>query len=321
MFGYDRGLKLLTADLAIDSARRRPRAFVSHAHYDHMARHGCALCTPDTAALYRARMGQLPVLEIPYFQSIEYHGVTLETLPAGHCLGSAMLLANDGEQSLLYTGDFKLRRCATAATAEFRHADILIIESTFGNPAYRFQPRELIVEQLVDTVQAILKQGKIPLVLAYALGKAQEVTRILTDHGIRVMHHPEVFEISKIYNTRGMSLGDFSLYRANEWDGHAVISPPRANGPIGLPGLKNSVRVAVTGWAMHGGRAQTMGASYAVPLSDHADFDELIEAIGQVDPKVVYCTHGPREFVDHVRAAGYSAHALEDVSAAGLLDR
>ena len=45
-----------------------------------------------------------------------------------------MLLAEDGEQSLLYTGDFKLGESATAERAELPQADILVIESTYGNP-------------------------------------------------------------------------------------------------------------------------------------------------------------------------------------------
>ena len=57
MFHWENGLKLTNADLAIDFRRRQPRAFVSHAHSDHMARHELALCTPETAALYQLRLG------------------------------------------------------------------------------------------------------------------------------------------------------------------------------------------------------------------------------------------------------------------------
>ena len=43
MFHWENGLKLTSIDLAIDFRRRQPRAFVSHAHSDHMARHEFAL--------------------------------------------------------------------------------------------------------------------------------------------------------------------------------------------------------------------------------------------------------------------------------------
>ena len=83
-----------------------------------MARHEYALCTPATAALYQLRYGPRATRHLPYGERLEWGGLQLTTYPAGHCLGSAMLLAEDGEQSLLYTGDFKLGESATAERAE-----------------------------------------------------------------------------------------------------------------------------------------------------------------------------------------------------------
>ena len=56
--------------------------------------------------------------ERSYRQPIDFGGLQLTALPAVHCLGSAMLLADDGQRSLLYTGDFKLDASATAEEAE-----------------------------------------------------------------------------------------------------------------------------------------------------------------------------------------------------------
>src|SRR5262249_7815965 len=113
MFHYDAGLFLTSAQLGVDVRRRQPRCFVSHAHADHIARHEMALATRPTACLYRHRLGpRHRVLEMSYGVPIEFGPLRLTALPAGHCLGSAMLLAEDGRRSLLYTGDFKLGRSA-----------------------------------------------------------------------------------------------------------------------------------------------------------------------------------------------------------------
>lgn len=173
MFHYDGGLKITRADLAVDFRRRMPRAFVSHAHNDHMARHELALCTPATGQLYQHRLGMRPVLELPYREPREWGGVRLTTFPAGHCLGSAMLLAEDGEQSLLYTGDFKLTASATSECAEVPKADVLVIESTFGDPQYRFADRESIVAELVDVVRRALAAERTPIIEAYAPASAR----------------------------------------------------------------------------------------------------------------------------------------------------
>ncbi len=307
MFHYEGGLKLTRADLAVDFRRRQPRAFISHAHADHMARHEYALCTPETSALYQFRLGKRRTREMPYRVPIEFGGLRLTAYPAGHCLGSAMLLAEDGEQSLLYTGDFKLGPSATAEQAELPRADILVIESTFGSPDYRLPPREQAVEQLVALVQQTLADGATPVITAYALGKGQEVTRLLTDRGIAVLQHRKIHEISRVYETLGVSLGHYELFEGRAGPGQVVLVTP---GTPTLDRLDREVRIAVTGWAMDERTKHRLRVDHAVPLSDHADYDDLIEAVGRVGPRKVYCTHGPDSFVDRLCEEGYDAQPL-----------
>ena len=309
MFHFDRGLKLTRADLAVDFRRRQPRGFISHAHRDHMARHELALCTPHTARLYEARMGRRPVLEMPYRQTLEWGGLRLTTYPAGHCLGSAMLLADDGNQTLLYTGDFKLSESATAERAELPRADILVIESTYGTPAHRHIPRDRAIDQLLSAVRDALARGKTPVIQAYALGKAQEVTAILSAAGIGVQQHPEIYEISQVYRQCGVDLGAFQLYRGQAVEGLAIIVPPRRHAAADLGRVRQPVTFAVTGWATSS--PWRLGVDHAIALSDHADYDDLLSAVAQVAPRVVYCTHGPESFVECLRDAGFRAYPLD----------
>jgi Cft2 family RNA processing exonuclease len=307
MFFWDNGLKLAQADLAIDCCRRQPRAFISHAHTDHMARHEYALCTPATAALYQARYGRRPTLEMPYRVPLDWGGIRMTTFPAGHCLGSAMLLAEDGPQSLLYTGDFKLSPSATAEPAELPHADLLIIESTFGDPNYRLPPRDESIRQLLDVVGNALADRAVPVVEAYPLGKSQEVTRLLTDAGFLVAQHRMAYAISRVYEACGVSLGRYELLGGCPPPACVAVVPP---GTPHLAEPQAEVRIAVTGWAADPRTKYRLRVDHAVPLSDHADYDELLTAVARVAPRKVYCTHGPASFVDHLRDAGYDAHPL-----------
>src|SRR5262245_50355155 len=248
MFHYDRGLKLTKADLAVDFRRRQPRAFVSHAHVDHMARHELALCTPDTAALYQNRYGPRPTRALAYREPLDWGGLRLTTFPAGHCLGSAMLLATDGEESLLYTGDFKLGESATARRAELPRADVLVIESTYGDPRYRHPPRQVVLDRLFHLIAEVLAAGGTPVIEAYVLGKSQEVTRLLTGAGFRVLQHRRVYEVSQVYKACGVDLGDCRPFSLSELEGCVVVVPPRMHRAGGLPPIKRAVTFAVTGW-------------------------------------------------------------------------
>jgi len=264
-------------------------------------------------------------------QPIEFGSLQLTALPAGHCLGSAMLFADDGETTLLYTGDFKLDPSATAEPVELPHADILVMESTFGLPKYRLPPRGLVVAQLLDIVHTALAHGKTPVIHAYPLGKSQEVTKLLTNAGIPVLQHPSIYEISRIYEACGMPLGDVRPYPATAATGsaraafrpeprtsnpesflvgHAVVTLPRSMKDFRLAHLGQTVSIAPTGWAIDASTKYRWGVDHALPLSDHADFEQLLETVRQVEPKEIYCTHGPVEFVDHLRDMGFNAQPL-----------
>jgi Cft2 family RNA processing exonuclease len=307
LFHWEGGLKLTKAGLAIDFCRRQPRAFISHAHHDHMAPHEYALCTPETSALYQFRLGPRPTLELPLRVATAWGGLQLTLYPAGHCLGSAMLLAEDQGHSLLYTGDFKLGPSATAAPAELVPAETLVIESTFGHPDYRWPRREVAIEQLLEVVHQSLAAGRTPVVEAYALGKAQEVTRLLAQAGLPVAQHRAVHQISKIYESLGVDLGGPTLCERRPAPGEVWIVPPGAARGNPLPG---EVRIAVTGWAIDGRTKYRLGVDHAVPLSDHADYDDLVEAVRRVSPRQVFCWHGPESFVDRLQDLGFDAHPL-----------
>ncbi|MGA2067392.1 MAG: MBL fold metallo-hydrolase RNA specificity domain-containing protein [Thermoguttaceae bacterium] len=306
LFHWDYGLKLTRADLAVDVRRRQPRAFISHAHSDHIARHEYALATPATAALYQLRLGPRPTLDLPYRMPIEWGGLRLTTYPAGHCLGSAMLLAEDQGQSLLYTGDFKLGPSATAERAELPHAETLVIESTYGHPDYRLPPREEVLGEFFALVRRTLEAGAVPVILGYVLGKSQELTRLLCSQGIGVLQHRKIYEVSRVYEAFGVHLGDYGCFTGRAGPGQAVVVPPGT--PLGA--IRNAVRFALTGWAIEAGAKYRLGVDYALPLSDHADYPELLEAVERVGPQTIFCTHGPASFVDRLRDLGHDAHVL-----------
>jgi Cft2 family RNA processing exonuclease len=206
-----------------------------------------------------------------------------------------------------------LGESATAERAKLPHADILVMESTYGHPDYRLPPRQQVLEQLFAVVRQALDDGAVPIIQAYTLGKSQEVTRLLTAAGIPVLQHCDIFAVSQVYEACGMNLGQHERFTGAAEPGWAVIVPP---GTGRLEQFGRQVRIAVTGWALDPRTKYRLGVDHAVPLSDHADFDELFEAVARVEPRVVYCTHGPESFVDRLRDVGYDARPLRRPSPA-----
>jgi putative mRNA 3-end processing factor len=319
MLDWQDDLKLAESNLFLDSRQPRDLCFVSHAHSDHLAAHAHAICTPATAALarHRAEMNRISELRDSADGFALDHRTRLSLLPAGHVLGSSMLhVRRDDGRSFLYTGDFRLRDSATVAAAVPRQADVLVMESTYGLPFFRFPPRHLIVEELLEKVETAFRTGRQPIVMGYSLGKAQEIVRVLTDAGHRVTCHGAIYHLNKIYEQQGVPLGPYRRYAYEDFHGPAAIglrergvlvAPPRVARTTFVTRFANPFRVIMTGWALLKNATYRYGVDCALPLSDHADFDELLELIDRVRPSKIFTHHGYREFAETLRGKGLDA--------------
>lgn len=173
---HRRGIYLPEADLWLDPHFGVPRAFISHAHSDHVARHELTFCSATTHRLMVARKSakKSGVVVSPAFgEVLEWEGWELRLLPAGHITGSAMLHLTrkaDGA-TLLYTGDYKLRPGLSCAACELLPADVLIMECTFGLPKYRFPPLEQVREAVWEFVTETIVEGMVPVLQGYSLGR------------------------------------------------------------------------------------------------------------------------------------------------------
>ena len=321
MFEWADDLKLRGCDLFFDSRQPRRSCFVSHAHSDHIAVHERAIATPATATLSEHRIGAQNVIQLEYGQSWDFDCDTqLKLLPAGHVVGSAMLHATRPEGSLLYTGDFKLRESLTVPQAQPEKADVLVMESTFGKPLFKFPPWRDVAAQLVDLVEGALRDGRQPIVMGYSLGKAQEAIKILTSAGLPVTLHGAVHSVAKIHETLGVDLGRFRRYAYEDFHGpHAIdlrcrgvlVAPPHVARSGFVTRFKNPCRIVLTGWALFNNAIFRYGVDHALPLSDHADFNELLEIVERVEPKKIYTHHGFPEFADQLRKRGHDAEVAK----------
>jgi Cft2 family RNA processing exonuclease len=299
----------------LDSQRRRHRAFVSHAHADHAARHSEILCSPATARLLRARLPGRRIEHVLPFGQTEplTTDCAVSLLPAGHIRGSALaLLTHDRHGTLLYTGDFKLRPGLSAEPCATPRADVLVMETTFGRSRYVLPPVSQVLADIIAFCRSALADGEVPVLYACSLGKSQELLCGLAGTGLPVMLHPPAWRLTRIYAELGVAFPDYRPFVAAESAGHVVICPPHAAG--GRPkGRRGRHRTAiVSGWAMDPGAIYRYRCDAAFPLSDHADFPDLLRFVAAVQPRLVYTIHGfAREFAATLRERGIEAWALD----------
>jgi DNA ligase-1 len=311
---YERGVYLPQHDFWLDPWDAKHFAFVSHAHGDHIAPHKEVVLSERTAHLMQVRVpGSRIEHALSFGEKRSIRGVELMLLPAGHIFGSAQCLLFGNDETLLYTGDFKLRPGKSAEQAEWRQADTLVMETTFGLPRYRFPPTKQIINMMVGFCQETIDAGEVPVLLGYSLGKAQEILCSLENAGLTPMLHDSVYQMTRIYERFGQSFCKYMPYNGNDVGGKVLICPPSASRSAMLQKIPRKRVALISGWAVDPDAVFRYQVNAAFALSDHADYDDLLRYVELVQPRRVFTLHGfAAAFACDLRARGIEAWALSE---------
>jgi DNA ligase 1 len=297
---------------------KRERVFVSHAHSDHVDYHREVILSAPTSRLMQARIGGTRVEHVlPWRERREFDDgsppYTVTLFPAGHIFGSAMSLIEAEGTSVLYTGDFKLRKGLSAEPCDPRAADVLIMETTYGRPEYRFPPTDAVMKGVIRFCREALDNDEVPVLLGYSLGKSQELLCGLGDAGLPIMLHGTVFKMTQVYEQFGQCFPKYEPYEAGQTSGKVLLCPPSVVNSAMLRNLGRHRTAVLTGWAVDLNCRYQYRADAAFPISDHADFPDLIDFVKQVSPKRVLTLHGfAADFAQTLRELGYDAQALSE---------
>lgn len=302
-----------TSSIALDPRRATScnYTFVSHAHVDHVHSpdgKSKLLSSGATAALAKARGYDLGST------TEEANGISL--LESGHILGSKAILIED---SVLYTGDFSSRDRGFLKGSRGTKCDTLIMETTYGAPRYSFGETSAIVQNVNKIIGDCFDRCRPVVLTGYALGKAQMIT-YLFKHWAPIYVHESVRAMSEIHISLGVDIPSLESYSAREsssvlarkpW---IMISPSMSGRSAFLKTLRenyNAVTIAFTGWSVDRDYKYKMGVDYAFDLSDHCDFNELVELAKYCNPSKIYTVHGfAREFATHLNHVGFDAEPL-----------
>ena len=311
---YERGVFLPQQNLWLDPWEAKDFAFVSHAHSDHIAPHREIIVSERTARLMRARLpGERKEIILPFGQEKDVRGMQVTLFPAGHIFGSAQFFLRTENDSLLYTGDFKLRRGQSAEPAEWTAANTLIMETTYGIPRYRLPPMEEVIAQIVAFCRDAIESNEVPVLLGYSLGKAQEILCALAGADLIPMLHGSVYQMTRIYEQYGQKFCHYLRYHANDLAGIVLICPPSANRSRMLEKIPRKRVAMISGWAVDPNAIYRYQVDAAFPLSDHADYNDLLRYVELVGPKRVLTLHGfAAQFARDLRARGIEAWALTE---------
>lgn len=290
----------------IDPMQPRDLAIVTHGHADH-ARfgHKHVLATPDTIAIMKARYGDDCAEN---FEALDYHqtknidGIKITLYPAGHILGSAQVLIDDGITRVVVTGDYKRFPDSTCAHFEVVPCDIFVTEATFGLPIYQHPDPKVEIQKLLQS----LKQNpeRAHLIGAYALGKGQRVIKLLREAGYDdpIYLHGAHRKLCDLYQERGIDLGlleNVGHTPKSEFAGKVIIAPPSALKDRWSRRFPDPVIAMASGWMQVKQRARQRNIELPLIISDHCDWNELVDTIKDTGAQKIWVTHGREDGLVH----------------------
>ncbi len=296
-----KGLYCPPGDLYIDPVQPVERALITHAHADHArAGHHTVWATRETLDIMAIRYGEDHCREkiaVPLRETRDLNGVTIGFWPAGHVLGSAQILVEYDGIRIVASGDYKRRLDPTCEPFEPVMCDVFITEATFALPVFRHPDDRGEIDKLIASVRQFPDSAH--LVGVYALGKAQRVIRLIREsgHNAPIYIHGSLQKLCDYYESEGIDLGILSpatLKKGEKSDfaGSIVLGPPSAFTDKWARRFPNPITCFASGWMQVRQRAKQRGVELPIILSDHCDWDELLDTITEIAPKEVWVTHG-----------------------------
>jgi putative mRNA 3-end processing factor len=316
------GLLVRPGGFFVDPLRPVDCAVITHGHSDHARPgHRTVIATPDTLAIMRARLGEgAGVVQKPLAcgQTVELGEVRLRLVPAGHVLGSAQVVIEYAGTRVVVSGDYKRTPDPTCLPFEPVPCDLFVTEATFGLPVFRHPRPQDEIARLLHSVR--LFPERCHVIGAYALGKAQRMIALLREAGWErpVFLHGALQALCDLYVRQGVDLGELCPATAGEKGvprqdlmGEIVIAPPGALAERWARRLPDPVVCQASGWMRVKQRARQGGIELPLVISDHADWDELLATIDEVQAPEIWVTHGREEALVHAAGArGIRARAL-----------
>ncbi len=312
------GLYCADGDFFVDPWKPVDRAVITHAHADH-ARSGSRqyLAAETSREVMRIRLGETAQLDFqPFGKPLTIGGVSVTFFPAGHILGSAQVRIHKAGESIVVSGDYKRHTDPTCQSFEVVRCHTFVTESTFGLPVFQWPEDQVVFDQINRWWQGNQTAGKASLLLAYALGKAQRILAGVDSRIGPIFTHGAVEKLCAGYRAAGISLPE-TIYVGNapadtDWSRALIVAPPSAAGTAWARRFGKLSTAMASGWMQIRGTRRRRAMDLGFVLSDHVDWQGLMQTIGETGAEDVWVTHGYADIVvRHLQETGRNARVVE----------
>lgn len=312
------GLFCEAGNFYIDPWRPVPRAVVTHAHSDH-ARSGCEsyLAARAGAAILQMRLGRSARIHFVDYGDVQAIGGARVSLhPAGHMTGAAQVRIEVGGEVCVVSGDYKLQPDPTCTSFEPVRCHTFVTESTFGLPLYRWDQPDEVFGEINQWWRANQQRGAASLLLGYTVGKAQRLLASVDASIGPIYAHGSILSACRAYRDCGVrlpALGNcMEVDGKFDWSQTLIVAPPSALGTTWLRRFGNVSTAMASGWMRVRGIRRRRAVDRGFVLSDHVDWQDLMQAIALTEAECIWVTHGyTQQVVRTLLARGLNARVVK----------
>ena len=293
----DRGMYCSQGGFYIDPWKPVERAVITHAHSDH-ARWGNKyyLCHHHTLPILQLRLGPNHYQSLDWNEPVIMNGVKVSLHPAGHIIGSSQVRVEYEGEVWVVSGDYKCEDDGISGALEIVPCHTFITESTFGLPIYKWKPQKEIYADMQQWISGINKEGKTAVLTAYSLGKAQRILPAIAETEIPVFLHGAVYNVHQKLVDAGWKLPEARRVELDApketFKKSVVIVPDSATGSAWIKRFTPYAIGSCSGWMQVRGNVRRRNVDAGFVLSDHADWNGLLQTVKATGAEKVFVTHG-----------------------------
>lgn len=292
-----KGLYCSAGNFYIDPWKPVAKAVITHAHSDHAKwGHQKYLCHRFTEPLLQTRLGPNNYQSVEWNEPVYINGVKISLHPAGHIIGSSQIRVEYDKEVWVVSGDYKTEDDGISTPFEPVRCHVFISESTFGLPIYKWQPQEIIYNNVRKWILNNKQENKTSILIAYSLGKAQRLLKALEPLNETVYLHGAIWNMHQAVLSAGFSLPPVERITPEttkeKWKNGIIIAPPGADGSPWMKRFEPYKTGVCSGWMQVRGNARRRNTDASFALSDHADWQGLLTAVKATGAEKVFVTHG-----------------------------
>jgi len=308
----DKGIYCDAAKVYLDPWHPVNHAIISHGHADHSRYgHNAYITHHRNVPIIKHRLGDIQVTGKEWGEVFIINNVQFSLHPAGHIIGSSQIRVEHKGEIWVFTGDYKTENDGFSTPYESVKCHTFITECTFGLPAFKWTPQQEIFTNINQWWAENQAEGKTSILFGYSLGKAQRLLKYLDADIGKIYTHGAIENMTEVLRP----LVDFPPThritretKKTDLKGTMVLAPPSAHGSSWIKKMVPYVTGSASGWMAFRGARRRRAIDKGFVLSDHCDWQGLLESIEATGAEKVICTHGYTDiFSKYLREQGYDA--------------